>query len=165
MKMKQSYPVEFRAEAVKLVHEQNLSIEAAARQLGIPKGTLANWVVAAKNSGDKPSPGARTVSELELENARLRKELADARQKRDIIKMQQRTLRRHHCPVCVDRNASRCVSSGSDVSGSGGIAGRILRLAWLLAVGATAGRRTIESGDSGGTRQGAGSLWPPPFAT
>lgn len=86
MKMKQSYPVEFRAEAVKLVHEQNLSIEAAARQLGIPKGTLANWVVAAKHGGDKASPGARTVSELETENARLRKELADARQERDIIK-------------------------------------------------------------------------------
>lgn len=40
---------------------------------------MANWVAAAKTGGDKPAPGARTVSELEAENAKLRKELAEAR--------------------------------------------------------------------------------------
>lgn len=37
MNTKKTYPVEFRAEAVKLVREQNLSLEVAARRLGIPK--------------------------------------------------------------------------------------------------------------------------------
>ncbi|OHX10218.1 transposase [Chromobacterium sphagni] len=86
MKTRKKYPVEFRAEAVKLVLEQGL--KEAAQRLVIPKGTLskANWVPAAKAGGDKPAPGARSVTELEAENARLRKELAEARLDRDLIK-------------------------------------------------------------------------------
>lgn len=86
MTMKQRYSAEFRAEAVKLVLEQGLNQREASSRLGIPKGTLGNWVMAAKSGGTMPSPGARSVSELEAENARLRKELADARQERDIVK-------------------------------------------------------------------------------
>jgi transposase len=55
------------------VLEQGLSQEAAAKRLSIPKGTIGNWVVAAKRGGDVPAPGARSVSELETENARLRR--------------------------------------------------------------------------------------------
>jgi transposase len=86
MKTKQKYSVEFRAEAVKLVLEQGMSQRDAASRLGISKGTLANWVVAAKAGGKKPAPGTRSVAELETEIARLRKELAEARQERDIVK-------------------------------------------------------------------------------
>jgi transposase len=86
MKTRQSYSIEFRAEAVKLVLEQGLSQREAADRLGISKGTLGNWVLAAKRGGEKPAPGARSVSELEDENARLRKELAEARMERDIVK-------------------------------------------------------------------------------
>ncbi len=86
MTTRQTYSTEFRAEAVKLVHEQGLSQGEAASRLGIPKGTLANWVQAAKSGGEKPAPGARSVTELEAENARLRKELAEARLERDIVK-------------------------------------------------------------------------------
>ena len=46
----QRYTPEFRAEAVKLVTEQGLSQETAAIRLAVPKGTLGNWVAAAKNS-------------------------------------------------------------------------------------------------------------------
>ena len=38
------------------------------------------------NAAPLATPGARTVSELEAENSRLRKELAEARQERDILK-------------------------------------------------------------------------------
>lgn len=86
MKTKKRYPPEFRAEAVKLVLEQGLSQEAAAQRLGIPKGTMGNWIVAAKAGGPNAAPGARSVPELEQENARLRKELAEARLERDILK-------------------------------------------------------------------------------
>jgi transposase len=83
----QRYTPEFRAEAVKLVTEQGLSQESAAQRLAIPKGTLANWVAAAKVA-TRPSsvPGARSAKDLEAENARLRKELAEARMERDILK-------------------------------------------------------------------------------
>ena len=82
----QRYTPEFRAEAVKLVTEQGLSQETAAQRLAIAKGTLANWVAAAKASARPSVPGARFAAELEAENARLRKELAEARMERDILK-------------------------------------------------------------------------------
>ena len=86
MTARQTYTPEFRAEAVKLVLEQGLSQREAANRLGISKGTLANWVVAAKSGGERPAPGARSVTELEAEIVRLRKELNEARQERDIVK-------------------------------------------------------------------------------
>lgn len=86
MTIRKTYSIEFRTEAVKLVLEQGLTQAEAARRLSISKGTLANWVVAAKAGSEKPAPGARSVSDLEAENARLRKELVEARQERDILK-------------------------------------------------------------------------------
>ena len=52
---------------------------------GIPKGTLGNWVLAAKRGG-VATPGARSVAELEDEISRLRKELLETRVERDILK-------------------------------------------------------------------------------
>jgi transposase len=86
MKKQQRYTPEFRAEAVKLVSEQGLSQETAAKRLAIPKGTLANWVAASKVSTRPSAPGARSAAELVADNARLRKELAEARMERDILK-------------------------------------------------------------------------------
>lgn len=71
MKQQQRYTPEFRAEAVKLVTEQGLSQNEAARRLAIPKGALANWMAAGKAS----APGARSATDLAAENARLRREL------------------------------------------------------------------------------------------
>jgi transposase len=87
MKRTKTYTPELREEAVKLVLAQGLTLEDAAARIAIPKGTLANWVSAAKR-GTKPSAarGSRTVPELEEENAKLRRELAEARMERDIVK-------------------------------------------------------------------------------
>jgi transposase len=85
-KKNQRYTPEFRAEAVKLVTEQGLSQETAASRLGIPKGTLGNWISTAKASTSSAVPGSRSAAELEVENTRLRKELAEARMERDILK-------------------------------------------------------------------------------
>ena len=71
---KRKYTREFRAEAVKLVLEQGMSLEEAGARLALPQGTLANWVAAAKHGdGAAAAPGGRTVAELETEVARLRK--------------------------------------------------------------------------------------------
>lgn len=80
------YTLEFRAEAVKLVLEQGLSRSEAALRLSMPKATLANWVKAATHSESPIIPGSRSSKELEVENARLRKELTQARMERDILK-------------------------------------------------------------------------------
>lgn len=84
----QRYTPEFRAEAVKLVLEQGLSVERAAKRLGMPRGSLGNWVTAAHKGStpDQPVLGSRSVAELAAENAQLRKELAEARMERDLLK-------------------------------------------------------------------------------
>ena len=43
------YTKEFRAEAVKLVIEQGLSVPEASRRPDIPKSTTSNWVRASKS--------------------------------------------------------------------------------------------------------------------
>ncbi|WP_308921162.1 IS3 family transposase [Janthinobacterium sp. J1-1] len=82
-----TYTPELREEAVKLVLTQGLTLEDAALRLTIPKGTLANWVSAARRgTSPKVAPGSRSVPELEAEVTKLRKELAEARMERDIVK-------------------------------------------------------------------------------
>jgi transposase len=78
-----TYTPEFRAEAVKLVLAQGLTLEEAAQRIAIPQGTLANWVSAAKRGTDSAAPpGSLSVAGLEAEVAKLRKELAVERMER-----------------------------------------------------------------------------------
>jgi transposase len=87
MKTNQTCTPEFRAEAVKRVLEQGLSQAEASEKLGIPKGSLGNWVVSAKRRGrDRVLPGEPTMEELKAEVARLRKELARAEMEREIAR-------------------------------------------------------------------------------
>lgn len=94
MKKQQYYTPEFRSEAVKLVTEQGLTQKEAAKRLAIPKGTLASWIATSKASSPS-APGARSAADLETENARLRKKLAEARLERDILK---KATAYFHCP-------------------------------------------------------------------
>ena len=81
----QQYSPELRAEAMRMVLEQGLTQGDTAQRLSVPKGTIANWVAAAKQ-GRGPVSGAKTAQELEGEIARLRKELAEVKQEREILK-------------------------------------------------------------------------------
>ncbi len=81
------YTPEFRAEAVKLVEAEGLSIEKAAKRLLVPKSSLGNWVRAAHvGKLAEVGQGQRLPSELELELARTRKELAEVKLERDLLK-------------------------------------------------------------------------------
>ena len=82
---RQHYTEEFKQEAVKLVSESGLSIAEAGRRLNIPAMTLKNWIYRRKSSKSGVSSG-RPVSDLEAENSRLRKELAESRLECEIIK-------------------------------------------------------------------------------
>lgn len=87
MEGQRRYSEELKAEAVKMVMEQGLTREEVGRRLSIPKGSIGNWVGMAKAAGRaKTSPGEQSVGELAAENARLRKELAEARMEREILK-------------------------------------------------------------------------------
>lgn len=81
------YSPEFRVEAVKLVEEEELSIDRAAKRLSVPKSSLSNWVRAARAGKlAEVGKGQRQASELELELARTRKELAEVKLERDLLK-------------------------------------------------------------------------------
>jgi len=81
------YTPEFRAEAVKLVLAQGLTLDEAAKRIAIPKGRLADWVSAAKRGNDPTAPpGSRSVAELEAEVAKLRKELVVERMEKEVLK-------------------------------------------------------------------------------
>ena len=73
------YTAEFRSEAVKLVVQEGLSVDQAAKRLSVPKSSLGNWVRASRSGKlAKVGQGQRlpTEMEMEMELARLRKELA-----------------------------------------------------------------------------------------
>jgi transposase len=67
--------------------EQGLPLAVAARQLAIPKGTLSTWVEKAREGGPEVLKShGKPVSDVVAENSRLKKELAEARMERDILK-------------------------------------------------------------------------------
>ncbi|WP_149004720.1 IS3 family transposase [Escherichia coli] len=80
----QRYSKKFKAEAVRTVLENQLSISEGASRLSLPEGTLGQWVTAARKG--LGTPGSRTVAELESEILQLRKALNEARLERDIFK-------------------------------------------------------------------------------
>ena len=81
------YTSEFRLEVVKLVKEGDLSAGEVAKRLSIPKSTMENWVRAEKK-GKLSSIGSsqRQLSDIELELARVKRELAQTKMERDILK-------------------------------------------------------------------------------
>ncbi len=81
------YTKEFREEAVKLVTEEKVSVPEAGRRLSLPPSTLATWVKAYK-AGKLGDVGKtyRLLTEVEMELARTKKELAEVKMERDILK-------------------------------------------------------------------------------
>ncbi len=98
---RQFFTKEFKEEAVKLVVDGKLTIAEAARRLSLSPQTLKNWVTK-QRSGNLNVAGNRSVSELEAEVSKLRKELAEARLEKEILKKAMRTLPRDRSPVRVD---------------------------------------------------------------
>lgn len=86
MKERRQYSEELKAEAVKMVAQDGLSHSEVAKKLSIPKGTIGNWVAGFKDEGKASWPGAPSIADLMSENARLRKELAEVKMEKEILK-------------------------------------------------------------------------------
>lgn len=86
MKERRHYSEALKAEAVRMVTRDGLSYSEAGKKLGIPKGTIANWFSRFKDEGQAAVPGVPSLSELLAENAKLRKDLAEAKMKEEILK-------------------------------------------------------------------------------
>jgi len=72
---------------VKLVIEEKLSLPEAGRRLSLPPSTLGYWVKTHK-AGKLGDIGKmyRPLTEVEMELARTKKELAEVKMERDILK-------------------------------------------------------------------------------
>ena len=88
-RLTRKYTEEFKAGAVKLAL-QKPSISEAARDLGIPAPTLHSWIYALKGTSPASAKSAQTdpadIGALIEENRRLQKELAIAKEEREILK-------------------------------------------------------------------------------
>lgn len=81
------YTKEFREQAVKLVLEKGLSNPEAGRRLSMSPRTLDNWVRAArKGQLGEVGKQQKPLTELELELARVKRELAEMKMERDLLK-------------------------------------------------------------------------------
>jgi transposase len=83
------YTQEFKVEAVRLA--ESIGGNQAAKRLGIPDSSIWNWIRlnrTGKLKAADPSavPIRRAPTELETENARLRRELADAKLDVEVLK-------------------------------------------------------------------------------
>ena len=82
-RVRRSFPREFKADAVALVLDEGRSIASVARSLGIGESNLGNWVRQARvDRGERE--GLTTTERAEL--ARLRRENAQLRMERDLLK-------------------------------------------------------------------------------
>ena len=83
------YTDEFKVEAIRLA--EAIGGNQAAKRLGIPESSLGNWVRLKRAGKLRALNGAavaakRPPSELEAENARLRRELASTKLDLEIVK-------------------------------------------------------------------------------
>jgi len=82
------YTNEFKQEAVHLALKSP-SIEGTAKELGIPTATLHTWIHTLKKQGNIATVdknGSKDMAALIEENRRLHKELAIAKEEKEILK-------------------------------------------------------------------------------
>lgn len=85
--MRQSkYSKEFKDSAIQLCLNTDKPMSHIANDLGMNDKTLSLWVREYKKANNIKSPKTLEKESLEEENKRLRKELALAKQERDILK-------------------------------------------------------------------------------
>lgn len=80
------YDKEFKLNAIKLYLEGDRSYNEVSKELGLPATTLIGWVYTHKKNGKEAFPGKGYIKPSDMEMAQLRKELAIAREERDILK-------------------------------------------------------------------------------
>lgn len=86
MGSRRTYSAEFKREAVALTREPGRTVAEVARSLGIDRSVLRSWKVRMEAEGAAAFPGRGRPKASEEELRRLRRELAQARQERDILK-------------------------------------------------------------------------------
>ena len=77
---------EFKREAIKLVTEQHLNVAAASRQLDVDPKSIRSWIAESERGELKATLGAAKLTADQQRIRELERELAIAREERDILK-------------------------------------------------------------------------------
>lgn len=85
-KRRKGYDKQYKVDAIKLVTEAGRSVREVARELGIDANTLYHWKRELTKEGEEAFPGKGHMTAQEEEIRRLRKELAEAKEDREILK-------------------------------------------------------------------------------
>lgn len=83
---RRQYDREFKLEAVRLSYESGRTVAGVARDLGINENNLWRWRKQFADGGDSAFPGTGHLAPEQEELRRLRRELADVTEERDILK-------------------------------------------------------------------------------
>ena len=86
MSKRRKYDRAFKLEAVKLVTERKTPLAEAARNLGIHENLLRKWKQQYLEDAVDAFPGKGRLKPQDDELRRLRKQLADVEEERDILK-------------------------------------------------------------------------------
>ena len=83
---RRSYTAEFKREAVRLASKTGVSRRQVAKQLGIHPNVLASWLEKVEQGVWNDKPGEALKSEQQSELERLRREVADLKMERDVLR-------------------------------------------------------------------------------
>jgi transposase len=83
---KRSYAAEFKREAVRMASQPGVSRRQAAKELGIHPNVLRSWEEKFKSGRWEEKPGSDIRSAQAKELERLRRENAELKMERDILK-------------------------------------------------------------------------------
>jgi len=85
-KNRKKYDLAFKLEAIRLAVEEGRKVSEVERNLDISRGTLARWVREEKADPEDAFPGKGRLKAKDEEIRRLRVELKNTKEERDIIK-------------------------------------------------------------------------------
>lgn len=83
---RKQYDRAFKVEAVRLAKEEGRTLSGVARELGITENLLHRWKKQLAEQGDAAFVGTGKQTPEQAELQRLRRELADVTEERDILK-------------------------------------------------------------------------------
>jgi transposase len=86
MTNRKRYTREFKLEAVRLLETSDKPITDIARQLGVRRNLLYKWRDTLTEKGEASFPGSGRKRDYEQENIRLKRELEQVKEERDILK-------------------------------------------------------------------------------
>jgi transposase len=85
-RVRKKYPREFKLEAVKQLQSGQYSIAELARRLGVQEHDLRDWREQVEVKKDEAFPGAGRRGTEAAEIAKLKRELEQVKEERDILK-------------------------------------------------------------------------------